>query len=574
MPDSDDRLLIARLKEENRALEARLEKYSNVIQFYRELGQAMTSTLDIHELLDLVANWTGKLINADLVVVPLINNDKDEYYYVSASGEGAENIVGASFALDVGMCGWVLMHKETLVFAEGHEFLMEKKTLWEDGDQSALLVPLIGKKGIIGGLGCLGKKDAKCFSQDDIDMLTLFANSVSPAIENAGLFNEINHMVNTLEQQVAYRTKALQEATQTSEAVSKQLLHAQEIAHLGNWEWNIVTGELLWSDEVCRIYGLSRQQFGATYEAYIGFVHPNDRSRLAEAVKRAVNDPDYLYSIEHRVVRPDGSERIVQEVGEVLRDGEGRSTRMSGTVQDITERKNIEDELKRSNNELDQFAYAISHDMRQPLRMITSYLSLIEKELVEQLNDNTRQYLKFATDGAKRMDRMILAMLDYSRVGRKTDSMASIVSREVLDDTLGFLKPDITAKNATVEVTGEWCELTASRDELTRLLQNLIGNALKYHAPDQPPRVEVHAATTPTLFRVTIRDHGIGIDPKQTDRLFKVFSRLQDRTRFEGTGVGLALCRKIVEHHGGRIGVESAGEGCGSIFWFELPRTG
>jgi len=238
---------------------------------------------------------------------------------------------------------------------------------------------------------------------------------------------------------------------------------------------------------------------------------------------------------------------------------------------DITERKKMEEELKRSNAELDQFAYAVSHDMRQPLRMITSYLALLEKALEGHLDEDTRQYLMYACDGAKRMDRMILGMLDFSRVGRKTDPITPVSSREVLDDTLAMLKPDIVAGDGTVEVTGDWPELVASRDELMRLLQNLIGNALKYHEPDHPPRVEIHGAVTPTLFRVMIRDYGIGIDPTQIERLFKVFSRLQARTRFEGTGIGLALCRKIVEHHGGRIGVESAGEGCGSTFWFEFP---
>lgn len=111
----------------------------------------------------------------------------------------------------------------------------------------------------------------------------------------------------------------------------------------------------------------------------------------------------------------------------------------------------------------------------------------------------------------------------------------------------------------------------ASRDELTRLLQNLIANALKYHEKNQPPRVEVSASTTATTFRVMVRDNGIGIDSHQFNRLFNVFSRLNARSHFEGTGVGLALCRKIVEHHGGKIGVESAGEGQGSVFWFELP---
>ena len=111
----------------------------------------------------------------------------------------------------------------------------------------------------------------------------------------------------------------------------------------------------------------------------------------------------------------------------------------------------------------------------------------------------------------------------------------------------------------------------ASHDELTRLLQNLIANALKYHKENQPPRIEVSALTTATTFKVAVRDNGIGIDNHQFDRLFKVFSRLNAHSRFEGTGVGLALCRKIVEHHGGKIGVESGGEEQGSVFWFELP---
>jgi signal transduction histidine kinase len=124
-----------------------------------------------------------------------------------------------------------------------------------------------------------------------------------------------------------------------------------------------------------------------------------------------------------------------------------------------------------------------------------------------------------------------------------------------------------------VDVFGVWPTITASRDELTRLLQNLIGNALKYHDINQPPRVEITTRLSANTFRVAVRDFGIGIDEQHIERLFKVFSRLNARTRFEGTGVGLALCRKIVEHHGGKIGVESAGEGQGSVFWFELPLT-
>jgi PAS domain S-box-containing protein len=238
---------------------------------------------------------------------------------------------------------------------------------------------------------------------------------------------------------------------------------------------------------------------------------------------------------------------------------------------DITRRKQVENELTRSNAELEQFAYAVSHDMRQPLRMVTSYLSLIESALGGQLDEETQQFLKFAVDGAKRMDAMILSLLDYSRVGRKTEAKTRISSRISLDEALAFLGPEINACGCEIKVSGDWPELFASRDELTRLLQNLIGNALKYHEENQPPQVHVHGEVCAGSLRVEVRDQGIGIEPKQMDRLFKVFSRLQARSRFDGTGVGLALCRKIVEHHHGTIGVESAGEGQGCMFWFELP---
>jgi PAS domain S-box-containing protein len=237
----------------------------------------------------------------------------------------------------------------------------------------------------------------------------------------------------------------------------------------------------------------------------------------------------------------------------------------------ITERKRIEAGLIRSNAELEQFAYAVSHDMRQPLRMVSSYLSLIENALSGQLDEETQQFFDFAVNGAQRMDAMILSLLDYSRVGRKFEAKTLLGSRESLDEALAFLNPELTACGGEIKVTGDWPELLASGDELTRLLQNLIGNALKYHKDNQPPQVHVHGAICAGSFRVEVRDQGIGIDPSQMNRLFKVFSRLQARSRFDGTGVGLALCRKIVEHHGGCIGVESAGEGQGSTFWFELP---
>ena len=247
-------------------------------------------------------------------------------------------------------------------------------------------------------------------------------------------------------------------------------------------------------------------------------------------------------------------------------------------TRDISERKHAEETLRsqaaalaRSNTELEQFAYVVSHDLRQPLRMVNSYMQMLMRRLADKLDDDTRQMMHFASEGATRMDQMLVALLEYSRVGRKGAPMGLLSSRDGLDEALRFLAPAIREAQAEVRVSGDWPDIIACRDEFTRLLQNLIGNALKYHAPDRPPVVEVSVVPLGTGWRFCVNDNGIGIDPEQFDRLFKVFQRLHTRDKYEGTGIGLAVARKIVERHGGQISVESAGENQGCRFCFTLP---
>ncbi|HEX5363171.1 MAG TPA: PAS domain S-box protein [Gallionella sp.] len=248
-----------------------------------------------------------------------------------------------------------------------------------------------------------------------------------------------------------------------------------------------------------------------------------------------------------------------------------------GIIRDITERKAIELHLQektqallRSNTDLEQFAYSVSHDMRQPLRAVAGHLQLLQLNLKDKLDEENRENLAFALSGARRMDSMIVSLLEYSRVGRKTDAKQWIQSRMVLDEALEFLASSIRQTNAEIQINGAWPLVFASSDELLRLFQNLIGNALHYHESEQVPRIEIDSGLHARTWRVSVRDHGIGIDPRQIDRLFQFFSRLQLRERFDGTGMGLALCKRIVEHHDGRIWVESEGEGRGSTFIFEL----
>jgi len=224
------------------------------------------------------------------------------------------------------------------------------------------------------------------------------------------------------------------------------------------------------------------------------------------------------------------------------------------------------------NDELQQFAYAASHDMREPLRMISSYLGLLERRMGDVLTDDGREFLGFAKDGAQRLDRMILGLLDYSRIGRGDEARLPVPLAEALNDALASLAVVVEGSGAEVRVDKHLPTVAGVRSELIRLFQNLIGNAIKYTAPGRPPVVTVTAKAERGAWRVSIADNGVGIPAEAHERIFGIFQRLHG-AEIEGCGIGLANCRKIVERHGGRIWVEStAGEG--ATFHFTLPMAG
>jgi signal transduction histidine kinase len=203
--------------------------------------------------------------------------------------------------------------------------------------------------------------------------------------------------------------------------------------------------------------------------------------------------------------------------------------------------------------------------------MISSYLELLQTDLGDALDADKREYFNFAIDGAKRMDAMMLGLLEYSRVGRKGEPPVWLDTRAVLDEALLFLRPLIDEAQADLRIEGAWPRFFGSPDEMLRLLQNLLGNALKFRVAGRVPEITVRSEATSKDWQLCVSDNGVGIAPEQIARLFQVFQRLQSRAAFEGTGIGLALCRKIAEHHGGRIWAESPGEDQGSRFSVALP---
>jgi signal transduction histidine kinase len=247
------------------------------------------------------------------------------------------------------------------------------------------------------------------------------------------------------------------------------------------------------------------------------------------------------------------------------------------TYTDITPQKRHEEalaahakELERSNAELEQFAYVASHDLQEPLRMVASYCQLLQRRYKGKLDQDADEFIGYAVEGAGRMQRMINDLLTYSRVGRRA-AMARLPLAEAVAGAVANLQAAIADTGAIVEA-GELPMIVGDKLLLTQLLQNLVGNALKFRG-EEPVRVRVEATREEAFWRIAVSDNGIGIAPEYQHKIFLIFQRLHDRGKYPGTGIGLAICKKVVEHHGGRIWVESE-PGQGSRFCFTLPALG
>jgi PAS domain S-box-containing protein len=287
------------------------------------------------------------------------------------------------------------------------------------------------------------------------------------------------------------------------------------------------------------------------------------------------HEPFFDFEVE-RASR-DGNSVWLSLSGEPVFD-EGRRFRgYRGVGTDITERKRAQavlraayDELARSNAELEQFAYVASHDLQEPLRMIGSYTQLLERRYGDKLDQDAHEFMDFIVEGATRMKQLIEDLLAYSRVGTRGKELRPVQAQAVLGKALVNLRAAIEQSGATV-THDPLPEVSADDMQLAQLLQNLIANAIKFRKNDEAPRIHVGAEETGEEWRFSVADNGIGIEPQYFDRIFLVFQRLHTQDEYPGTGIGLAICRKVVERHGGQIWVESA-FGEGSKFHFTLPK--
>lgn len=451
------------------------------------------------------------------------------------------------------------------------------------GKNISLIIPeylLDEEKGIIEKI-----KRGEAFEHYETERLKKDGSVISVSLTVSPLHNIEGNIIgaSNVTRDITERKKAetaIRESNERYDLVAKA-------THDSIWDWDITTGVVTRTGEGFKsLFGYDNSQ-GKDYGlSWIKLVHPNDLPGLKALHKEVLNNPnEYYLEVEYRFLRADGNYAYVYDKGYVIRNEEGKAVRMIGATKDITDLKKSTteleelntqllskaEELTKSNIELEQFAYIASHDLQEPLRMVTSFLSLIERKYADIIDENGKKYIHFAVDGAMRMRQIILDLLEFSRVGRTGDKEENVNLNELISEIELLLGEKIKENKATITVS-KLPDVYACKVPFRQIFQNLIGNALKYSKPDVPTAIDISVEESRNYWKFAVKDNGIGINKQFYDKIFVIFQRLHNKNEFSGTGVGLAVTKKIIEGWGGKIWVESE-EGKGSEFYFTIQKS-
>lgn len=346
------------------------------------------------------------------------------------------------------------------------------------------------------------------------------------------------------------------------------------------WDWDLITNKVIRaSDNMKKILGYDFNDANETDSFWPDLIHPEDLLKINEHFETVFSNPEEMHmDSEYRVLKADGKYAYIYDKGFIVRDNTGKPIRVIGASQDMTKLKEHELQLQKhakelavSNEELEQFAYVASHDLQEPLRMVTSFLTQLENKYGNVLDEKGKKYIDFAVDGAKRMRQIILDLLDYSRAGRTMDDMENIDLNELLQEIQILFSKEIKDRQATVFIN-ELPILIGYSSPLRQVFRNLIGNALKYSKAGISPSIKISADELTHHWKFSITDNGIGIDKEYFDRIFVIFQRLHNKDEYSGTGIGLAITKKIIENMGGKIWLSSE-VGKGSAFYFTIQKN-
>ncbi|MDP4224541.1 MAG: PAS domain S-box protein [Bacteroidota bacterium] len=389
---------------------------------------------------------------------------------------------------------------------------------------------------------------------------------------SANIYDNEQNLISTIAQgnDITSRKKAETELEESQ----RKLNLALESGSIGIWEYHEKGQRFILDERLKKMVKIQQKVFDGTLGSFEKYIHDEDVQQVRDAFRRTLENDEPFETI-FRIKLEDSTSRYLIAKG-MLYKMQGELSKITGVAIDITEMKEgseralfkLNEELARSNKELEQFAYVTSHDLQEPLRMVSSFTQMLAERYGDKLDADARDYIKFAVDGSKRMYELINGLLAYSRVRSKGDYFTEVDINEVLEEVLRNISLSIKKRKAEIKI-GIMPLIRADRNQMIQVFQNLVSNSIKFSKGI--PKISITSKEQEDNYLFSVEDNGIGIDSQYYERIFQIFQRLVTRDEYEGTGIGLSICKRIVERHGGKIWVKSK-PGKGSTFLFTIKK--
>jgi PAS domain S-box-containing protein len=539
-----------------------------LISIQRDLGLALTTTRDLDEILGLCLRYALLVSDLDCGGIYLFDDETGGMDLVEHTGLPEEFVASGSH-YDADSPNVQLVKQGNPIYKRHRDLGIKVDGVRKrEGLRALGVIPIHYENKII---ACL---NVASHELDDVpdnarNSIVTIASQIGNAIARGKAERELDKYRQNLEELVTERTAELIESEKRFRAIFENSpLGIVVISH---------------SNQILEVNQAFSDLLGYTYNELlkmnmVATIHPEDAQEAARGIEKVLAAESEIFHLQPRLVTKQGNPVWVNFIGTILRDNSGQSTFGIGIVEDITERKRTGEELEklavdlsRSNEELQYFAYIASHDLQAPLRKILAFSSRLEEKYNDVLDARGHEYLTRMQDAAERGQRLINDLLELSRVTSQGEPFQSTDLNQVLQEVLSDLETHIEREGGHVEA-GSLPSIDADPTQMRQLFQNLVGNALKFHKPNTPPSVTVTAnADDPNQIQIRVADDGIGFDEELIERVFAPFQRLHSQSEYDGSGIGLSICRKIVERHRGSITAKSV-PGEGATFVITLPK--
>ncbi|MBC7476201.1 MAG: PAS domain-containing protein [Candidatus Sericytochromatia bacterium] len=529
------------VNKENNIFEFQLIEENKVNETLYRVGKLISNELDIGKLIKSITHECQVLIDAEYsVFLYNVSENENDYVLYTATGFPIKTFEDFKMPKDTKIFDLTFKSKNIVRISDVNDNIdyINTENLFFS-IKSYLAIPVISISGnIIGGL-FFGHSQVNVFTKRDEQVISGIASQMSVAIDNASMYQK------------------------TSEAVSQFRLLTNTVP------------EIIWTADPDGY----RDYFNNNWYKYTGLIHqhsegwkwksvihPDDKKIVLEKWNQSIGNGE-VYESSYRQKDSEQTYHWFLERAMPLKDDNGKIIKWFGSLTNIDDQIKNQEYLEKSNHELQQFAFISSHDLQEPLRIVNSYIQLLSKKYVDQLDSEAHEFINFAIDGINRMQSLVNDLQEYSNIVQRKVKFKPVDLEKVLENALYSLESQITDKNAKIS-HNKLPIINADEKQITALFQNIISNSIKYCKSQPTININVQLKYGEWVF--SFKDNGIGIEPEYFEKIFLFFQRLHNRSIYQGTGMGLAICKKIVENHKGEIWV-SSGYGIGSVFHFTIP---